>query len=103
MQVDGMVVAWAMGLSVVVGLFCCLPSIVHLLREKRTAGLNEALKEGGRTSSVMPARRRWRSVLVVSEVALALVLLIGAGLMVATFQRVLQFNSGIDPKNLLTM
>jgi putative ABC transport system permease protein len=103
MHVDGMVVAWTFGLSLVVGLLCCLPSIVQLLREKRSTGLNEALKEGGRTSSAVPSRSRLRSVLVVSEVALALVLLVGAGLMVATFRRILEFNTGIDPKNLLTM
>jgi len=63
--------------------------------------LNETLKEGGRGSTV--GRRRARSVLVVVEVALALVLLIGAGLMLTTFTRLRQIDAGFNPRNLLTM
>jgi predicted permease len=63
--------------------------------------LNEALKEGGRNST--GDRHRLRSVLVVSEVALALVLLIGAGLMLKTFSRLRQIDGGFDPHNVLTM
>jgi predicted permease len=63
--------------------------------------LNETLKEGGRGST--GGRQRARSVLVVSEVALALVLLIGAGLMLKTFSRLRQIDAGFNPRNLLTM
>src|SRR5262249_2055570 len=62
---------------------------------------NETLKEGGRDSS--SGRQRARSILVVTEVALALVLLIGAGLMLQTFSRLRRIDAGFNPKNLLSM
>jgi putative ABC transport system permease protein len=66
--------------------------------------LNESLKEGGRGSTAGAARFRLRSLLVVSEVALALVLLIGAGLMVKGFARVVSNQKeGFNSENLLTM
>jgi putative ABC transport system permease protein len=63
--------------------------------------LNETLKEGGRTSAGA-SRHRTRSVLVVTEVALALVLLIGAGLMINSFLRLQRVKPGFHPENLLT-
>jgi putative ABC transport system permease protein len=56
--------------------------------------LNEALNEGGRT--VAP-RKSLRSVLVVAEVALAMVLLVGGGLMTRSFWRLAHVNLGYDP------
>ncbi len=63
--------------------------------------LNESLKEGGRGSTSV--RHRVRSLLVISEVALALVLLIGAGLMIKSFLRLQQVDPGLDPHHVLTM
>ncbi len=63
--------------------------------------LNETLKEGGRGST--SGRQRARAVLVVSEVALALVLFIGATLMLKTFSRLRNIDAGFNPKNVLTM
>jgi len=63
--------------------------------------LNQALKEGSRGSSGA-ARVRVRSALVVAEVALSLVLLIGAGLMIRSFLNLTAQNTGFDPGNLLT-
>ncbi|MEK6323116.1 MAG: ABC transporter permease [Acidobacteriota bacterium] len=63
--------------------------------------LNETLKEGGRGST--SGRHPVRAILVVAEVALALVLLIGAGLMLKTFSRLRQIDAGFNSKNLLTM
>jgi len=65
--------------------------------------VNESLKEGGRSSTAGGRRQRLRSALVVSEFALALVLLIGAGLLLRSFVRVLNIDPGFDPKNVLTM
>ena len=63
--------------------------------------LTEGLKEGDRGSS--GRRQRLRSVLVVGEVALTLTLLVGAGLLIQSFRRVLEVDPGFRPQNLLTM
>ncbi len=63
------------------------------------AGLNEALKEGSRSVT----KGTGRGLLVGAEVALALVLLAGAGLMIRTMQQLQSVNAGFDPGNLLTM
>ena len=65
--------------------------------------LNESLKEGSVSTTTEPGRRRLRSTLVVSEMALALVLLAGAGLLVRTFLRLMDVDLGIDPTNVLTL
>lgn len=65
--------------------------------------LNETLKEGGRGNSGSAKQNRVRSLLVVVEVALALVLLIGAGLMIKSFVRLQNVNPGFNPENLITL
>jgi predicted permease len=65
--------------------------------------LGESLKEGGSASTAEARRRRLRNSLVASEMALALVLLTGAGLLVRTFLRLMQVDLGIDPTNAVTM
>ncbi|HEV8039118.1 MAG TPA: ABC transporter permease [Bryobacteraceae bacterium] len=100
-HMDASTVVFGFALSLAAGVACSLPAIYHLLRQHDRTGLNDVLKEGGRTSSSGTSRSRARSTLVVVEVALSLVLLIGAGLMVRTFQRILALNLGYDPKNML--
>src|SRR6476469_658943 len=63
--------------------------------------LNEGLKESGRGSDA-PRRQRMRSLLVISEVALSLVLLVGAGLMIRSFARLLAVDPGFKPDHVLT-
>jgi putative ABC transport system permease protein len=64
--------------------------------------LNEGLKESGRGSSGGPRRQRVRAALVLTEVALSLVLLIGAGLMMRSFSRLLAVDPGFKPDHVLT-
>jgi putative ABC transport system permease protein len=65
--------------------------------------VNEALKESGGVVVGVGRRTRMRSVLVVTEVAMVLVLLIGAGLLMRSFQRLQQIQPGFDYKNILTL
>jgi len=65
--------------------------------------LNETLKDSGRGSTGGLGNNRMRSILVVSEVALSLVLLISAGLMVRSFSRLREVNPGFNPDHVLSM
>jgi predicted permease len=65
--------------------------------------VQETLKDGGRSSTPSAAQHRLRGVLVMVETALALVLLVGAGLMMKSMYRLLQVDPGFRPERLLTM
>jgi putative ABC transport system permease protein len=65
--------------------------------------LTEALKEGGRGATSGLRRNRLRNALVIAEVALALVLLVGAGLLLKSFVRLQNVHPGFESKNVLTM
>jgi putative ABC transport system permease protein len=65
--------------------------------------VHDLLKEGGKGAGEISGSSRLRGALVVSQVALALVLLIGSMLLVKSFRALLQVNPGFDPRNLLTM
>jgi putative ABC transport system permease protein len=71
--------------------------------ESSKINLHESLKEGGRSGSESAGRHRFRSLLVIGEVALTLVLLTGSALMVKSFIRLLDANPGFDPHKVLTM
>ncbi|HSB27743.1 MAG TPA: ABC transporter permease [Pyrinomonadaceae bacterium] len=96
---DYRVVIFTLGISLLTGiLFGLFPAL-----QASKTDLNEALKEAGRGGVDGPRRLRLRNALVVSEFALALVLLIGAGLLMKSFQRLQVVNPGFQPAKLLTM
>jgi putative ABC transport system permease protein len=98
-SLDGNAFLFTLGIAVASGV---LSGIVPSLLSSRT-NLNETLREGGRGSSGGRARHRLRGALVVAEISLALVLLVGAGLLVKNFQRLLDVNRSFTPETLLTM
>ena len=75
--------------------------IAPSLQGSRT-DLQNSLKESGTRSTITARHARARSVLVVAEMSLALMLLAGAGLLIRSFVRIQQIDPGFDPKNLLT-
>jgi predicted permease len=94
----GEVLAFTGIISLLTGLvFGALP----ILRQ-RSSALVSALKEGGRSSEGRE-RHRMRTVLVVSQVALSLVLLVGSGLMMRSYMRLRDVEPGFNPENALTM
>jgi predicted permease len=97
-RVDVPVLLFTLGVSVLTAFFFGLAPAIHASRPD----LNLALREGeGRTST---ASRSWvRHSLAVSEVALAMLLLVGAGLMINTMLRLHHMDPGFDPKNVTTM
>jgi putative ABC transport system permease protein len=103
MRIDGGVAVFTVVVSLIAGILCSVPAVLLVLRRNGAADLGETLKEGGRSSTSGAGRSRMRSVLVTAEVAMALVLLVGAGLMVETFRHMLTADPGYNPKHLLTM
>jgi predicted permease len=97
--VDLRVLAFALATVVITAFLFGLAPALHSARSQVT----ETLKETGRSSLESPRSRRFRSALVVSEIALAMVLLIGAGLMVRTLAQLSRVNLGFNPANVLTL
>ena len=90
---------FTLAVSVVTGL---LFGLVPAIQSTKT-NFSEALKEGGKGTSGKASHNRARNTLVVAEVALSMVLLIGAGLMIRSFVELLRSDLGVDPTNVLTM
>ena len=97
--IDGRVLAFTLVVSLLTGLiFGLVPSL-----QASKPDLNNTLKEGGRGTTGGAGGIRVRNLLVVSEIALSLVLLVGAGLMIRSFMRLQQFDLGFNPNDLATM
>lgn len=98
-RVDVTVLAFALGISLLTAIVFGLLPLVNLSKPD----LQGTLKEGGRGATHGFMHHRLRSLLVVSEIALALVLLIGAGLLGRSFVRLLQTDPGFAVDNVLTL
>ncbi len=98
-QLDARVLIFTLAVSVASGILSGLVAALHASR----TNVNDALKEGGRSEGAGSGHRPVRAALVVTEVALALVLLVSAGLMVRGFRNLLVLNQGYEGKGVLTM
>jgi putative ABC transport system permease protein len=95
---DLSVMSFTLGLSFVTGIvFGIFPAL-----QASRAEVNATLQEGGRTGTAGSKRTHIRDSLVAAEVAISLMLLVGAGLMTKSLLRVLEADGGIDPTNVLT-
>ena len=101
--IDGPVLVFTFGVSILTGIVFGLAPAYRAARPD----LNNALKAGGRNAQgeggLGSSRRRLRSLLVVAEVALSLMLLVGAGLLVRSFVRIQQVTPGFNPENVISM
>jgi putative ABC transport system permease protein len=98
-KVEGVVLSFTLVISLLSGIvFGLIPAL-----SASNPDLNETLKDAGRSMSGGASRQRMRNILVVSEIALALVLLVGAGLLLKSFWRLQRVDPGFNPQNVLTM
>ncbi len=95
---DWRVISFAIGIALVTGLLC---GLLPAYAASRT-GVNDALKEGGRTGSAGASHARLRSILVVGQLAVALVLLTGSGLLLRSFDKLRKVDLGFRADHLLT-
>jgi putative ABC transport system permease protein len=97
-QINGQMLAFTLLVSVLTAL---LISLLPVFKASRS-DINEVLKASAKTTTGGGALHWWRNSLVVAEVAFGLVLLVGAGLMIHSFGRLVNVNPGFDPTNVLT-
>ncbi|HEY6389211.1 MAG TPA: ABC transporter permease, partial [Candidatus Acidoferrum sp.] len=98
-SVDPLVLLFTFGISLLTGLVFGLAPAWQVGR----TNLQGTLKETGQSTSAARGTRRLRQILVVSEMALAVLLLVGAGLLIRSFQHLLEVNPGFQPQHLLSM
>ncbi|MFN2455427.1 MAG: ABC transporter permease [Pyrinomonadaceae bacterium] len=98
-EMDNRVLGFTFVISIVTGIFFGLAPALRVTKPE----LSESLKEGNRSSGAGSSRSRLRGALVVSEIAMALVLLVCAGLLLKSVMRLRDVSPGFNPENLLTM
>jgi len=98
-SVDGRVLLFTLGVALIAGLIFGLAPALHAPRRN----VYDVLKEGGTRATTGASGRRMRSALVVSEVALSLILLLGAALLLDSFWKLSHVPSGFEAHNVLTM
>src|SRR6185295_2025484 len=95
---DANVLAVTGGLTILTALaFSILPNL-----QGGTKGSEQTLRDEGRSSTAARTRQHGRRLLIVSEVAFAVILLVGAGLMLRSFAKARSVNPGFEPDNLIT-
>jgi len=97
-RVDWVVLTFALLMSILTGLVFGLAPALH----SANGALSLAIREGGRGSGYSTRTGRLRNVLIVSEVAFALILMVGAGLLLRTLQDLLQEDPGFNPTRVVT-
>ena len=95
--VDWVVVAFALAVALLTGAICGLAPAFAAIR----TSVNDSLKEGGRTGTSGGGHARLRSALVVTEIAIALVLLAASGLLLRSFQKMREVDLGFQPDHTL--
>ena len=95
---DAPVFLVAIAICIVTGVVFGLTPLMHVIRHR----VYDALKSAAASTTGTTSTQRFRHVLVVSELALALMLLIGTGLMVRAFWKLQEVNAGFDPKHVMT-
>ena len=102
-RIDGSVLAFTFGVSILTGIIFGMAPAVRVAR----VDLNTSLKSGGRSSQTEggfnAARHGLRSLLVIAELALSMVLLIGAGLLIRSFARLASVPPGFNPDHVISM
>ena len=98
-SIDWQVLLFTLGVSIATGVAFGLAPVIHM----RPATLHDTLKAAVGRATGAVAANRFRSILVTAELALALILLIGSGLMVKAFWKLQEVDAGMNPNHLLTM
>ncbi len=96
--IDWQVLAFALGISLLTGMLAGIAPILQTTRRN----LHEGIKEGARGAGGL-SQNRARSLLVIAEVAMSLILLVGAGLLLQSFVRLQRVDPGFQPQNTLTI
>jgi putative ABC transport system permease protein len=96
-QIDGSVLGYAIGMSVAVGIVIGLLPVIHILR----SNLAQLIHRSSRSVSGGGAVRMFSSILVTGQIAVALVLLCGAGLLIHSFANAISVSPGFEPANLV--
>src|SRR5689334_3123261 len=97
-RIDWVVLAFALLISILTGLVFGLAPALH----SAEVALSSAIREGGRGSGYSTKTGRLRDVLIVSELAFAVILMVGAGLLLRTLRDLLQENPGFHPAHVVT-
>jgi putative ABC transport system permease protein len=97
-QINSRVLIFTFAVSLLTGFLFSLVPTLNASKPK----VNDVLKSGNKSATSSRGLKLWRDALVVAEVALSLILMVGAGLMIKSFSRLVNVPPGFDPENVLT-